>query len=110
MNQSDHNENGKARSASVRSNWVVIAEEASRIIAEFAINGLKSYDIPAVLDAKPGFLGTAGMQLRSLKTGKLDKFKIMVPAERAEEASEIVKIFLGSGQQTDDDLNEYEEE
>jgi len=82
----------------VRTSWVVVAEAANRTIAEFAVNGLKSYDIPAVIDAKAGFLGTAGMQLRSMRTGKVDMFRILVPAEFREEAADIVKMFLGGGE------------
>lgn len=79
----------------IRSRWVVVAETVSRTLAEFAVNGLKSYDIPAALDSRPGFLGTAGLQLRSFKNGQIQAFKILTPEEFAEEASEIVKIFLG---------------
>jgi hypothetical protein len=96
MDNIEHNNNEPQRDdVGVRSKWVIIAEEANRTIAEFAVNGLRSYDIPAVLDARPGFLGTAGLTLRSLRTGKVDTFKIMVPPEFKEEAEEVVKIFLG---------------
>lgn len=90
MNEDDFNE-----PINIRSNWVVAGETTSRIIAEFAVNGLKSYDIPAVLDARPGVLGSSGMLLRSLQTGRLDKFKILVPAEHEEEAKELIGQFIG---------------
>jgi len=93
----------------IRSDWVVIAEAENRTIAEFAVNGLKSYDIPAVLDARPGVLGTAGLKLRSIRTGRLDMFRIMVPPEYQEEAAEVVKIFLGGGEGDIDALDEYSE-
>lgn len=80
----------------VRSSWVVIAEVENRTLGEFAVNGLKSYDIPAVLDLRPGYLGTAGLQLRSMRTGKLETFKVMVPPEYQEEAAEVVKLFVGN--------------
>jgi len=75
--------------------WVAVAETTNRTLAEFAVNGLKSYEIPAVLDPRPGFLGTAGLKMRSLRTGKLDAFRIMVPEEYQEEAAAAVTIFLG---------------
>lgn len=78
-----------------RARWIVVAEVTNRTMAEFAVNGLKSYDIPAVLDAGAGFLGTAGLELRSIYTGKLDTFKVKVPEEYEEEAAEVVKLFLG---------------
>ncbi len=88
-----------------RSMWVTVAEVDNRTIAEFAVNGLKSYEIPAVLDARPGFLGTAGLKLRSLRTGKVEAFKVMVPAEYKEEALEVVKIFTGGKNDNTEDSN-----
>jgi len=87
----------------IRSQWVVIADTENRTVAEFAVNGLKSYDIPAVLDARPGVLGSAGLSMRSLRTGELETFKILVPLEYEEEASDIVKIFIGDGKTENDD-------
>ncbi|MEE9441568.1 MAG: hypothetical protein V3V99_02735 [candidate division Zixibacteria bacterium] len=79
-----------------RTHWVVVAEAPDRTTAEFAVNGLKSYDIPAVLDTKPGVLGSAGLKLRSFYTGKIETFKIMVPGEHETEALELVKMFIDS--------------
>jgi hypothetical protein len=110
INRNDDNE--LPDDVGIRADWVEIAETASRTIAEFAVNGLKSYDIPAVIDAKAGFLGAAGLQLRSMRTGKLDMFRILVPAEYREEATEVVKIFLGSDEADishDTDNNDEEE-
>ncbi|MFH1701669.1 MAG: hypothetical protein ABIE07_13910 [Candidatus Zixiibacteriota bacterium] len=87
----------------IRTNWVVVAEAPDRMTAEFAVNGLKSYDIPAVLDTKPGVFGSAGLPLRSLYSGKVEMFKIMVPGEYEAEASELVKIFLDSKQETSEE-------
>lgn len=101
----------------VRSQWEVIAEVESRTLAEFAVNGLKSYEIPAVIDSRAGFLGAAGLKLRSLKDGKVLKFKVLVPIEFKDEAVEVVKIFVGGGEDEqsgefnlneDDDLSESE--
>ncbi|MCK5124947.1 MAG: hypothetical protein KAR42_01720 [candidate division Zixibacteria bacterium] len=79
-----------------KSVWVVIAECTQRMEAEFAVNGLKSYEIPVVLDASPGVLGTAGLPLTYMYSGKSETFKIKVPAEYEEEAREAVKVFIGS--------------
>jgi hypothetical protein len=112
MGSIENNSNDPGRDeVGIRSNWVVIAEESNRTVAEFAINGLKSYDIPAVLDSRSGFLGTAGLTLRSMRTGKVDTFKIMVPPDVAEEAAEVVKIFLGdSDAEAVDDENQEGED
>jgi hypothetical protein len=93
-----------------RSQWVIIAEAENRTVAEFAVNGLRSYDIPAVLDARPGVLGTAGLSMRSLRTGKLETFKIMVPSEHKEEAAEVVKIFLGNEENRDNESRQNRDE
>jgi hypothetical protein len=103
MSEKDNNE-----SLNMRPNWVVVGESTSRIIAEFAVNGLKSYDIPAVLDSRPGILGTSGMIMPSLRSGKLEKFKILVPAEYEEEAKELVVQFLSGNNKTDPDYNSKE--
>lgn len=84
----------------VRTHWVEVGQAASRTIAEFAVNGLKSYEIPAVLDARPGVLGSAGLPMRSWSTGDLEAFRILVPQEYEEEAVEIIKTFLGGGEAT----------
>ncbi len=46
------------------------------------------------------------MRKRSLKTGKMVTFKIMVPPDYAEEAAEAVKIFLGNGRDEKEDVTE----
>ncbi len=95
MDPLNDNDESLSRPFNIRANWVVVGESANRIIAEFAVNGLKSYDIPAVIDARPGVLGTSGLTMRSLRTGRLEKFKILVPEEHAEEAKDLIKMFLG---------------
>lgn len=111
MSRNDQDDNERhSGGAHVRPNWVAVGEVPNRTLAEFAVNGLKSYDIPAIIDSRPGFLGTAGMQLRSLRTGKVDMFRILVPAEYEEEAKEVVKIFLGGGESDSPDDADSEEE
>lgn len=111
MNQNDRNDNDRLPdNVHIRPNWVAVGEAPNRTVAEFAVNGLKSYDIPAVIDSRPGFLGTAGMELRSLRTGKVDMFQILVPAEYEEEAKEVVKIFLGGDDSEIQDESDPEEE
>lgn len=93
--------------AGKQSQWVVVGESISRTEAEFAVNGLRSYEIPAVLDASPGVFGTAGLALQSIYSGKVDTFKIKVPAEFEEEATGIVEMFLSKG---DSNPEEYEDD
>jgi hypothetical protein len=102
----EHQKNGSdERKFGIRSNWIVIAEFDTRIEADFAVNGLRSYDIPAILDARPGVLGDAGLAMFSLSTGKRTKFRVLVPGTYQEEASEIVQLFQ---QKAKDELSEEE--
>ncbi len=90
--------------------WVAVGETDNRTLAEFAINGLRSYEVPAVLDSRPGVLGTAGLPMRSIRDGHLVTFRIMVPEEFAAEAAELVKVFLGGGEPSAEELSDDEEE
>ena len=111
MNDRDHNDDEQLpEDVGVRSGWVIVAEVPNRTLAEFAVNGLKSYEIPAVIDARPGALGTAGMLFRSLRTGRLDTFRIMVPAEFQEEAEEVIGLFLGATDEDPHDETEADED
>lgn len=111
MDSNEHNNNGDLpEEVGLRSHWVVIGETESRTVAEFAVNGLKSYEIPAVLDSRAGVLGSAGLSMRSLRTGKLETFRILVPPEFAEEGSEVIKIFIGGEHIGEDEPNTEEGE
>ena len=103
-----HNNEHESENIGQRVHWVIVGEATNGIEAEFAINGLKSYDIPAKLDNRPGVLGSAGLAMRSIFTGQLDKFKILVPGEFEVEARELVKMFLGdkSDSKSEDDDSE----
>lgn len=110
MSKSDEkNNSGIDESPGEKSLWVVVAETTNRTEADFAINGLKSYDIPAVLDATPGVFGSAGLPMQSIYKAKTETFKIMVPAEFEEEASDLVNMFL-SDSGADEDKDDYNEE
>lgn len=88
--------------------WISVGEAVNRTIADFAINGLKSYDIPAVLDNRPGVLGAAGLAMRSITDGALETYRILVPEEYADEAREVIKLFLGAPDE--DEETEFEDE
>lgn len=105
----DKDNDDRSEEVGIRGMWVIVGETGNRTLADFAINGLKSYEIPAVLKSKGGFFGSIGLPLRSLKTGKLDLFEILVPAEFEEEAKGLVKIFLGDDS-VSDVSNELEED
>jgi hypothetical protein len=111
MDSNEHNNNGDLpEEVGVHSHWIVIGETESRTVAEFAINGLKAYEIPAVLDSRAGALGSAGLSMRSLRTGKLETFRILVPPEFAEEGSEVINIFIGGEHTGENEPNTEEGE
>ncbi len=43
------------------SSWIVIGYVPDKITADFVMDSLKSYDIPAALNSKSGFFGAIGM-------------------------------------------------
>ncbi len=95
MTDFDEKDRKKPR-VETRTHWVVVAEVGSRMMAEFAVNGLKAHDIPAILDARAGFLGSAGLNLQAFVSGNPEDNKVLVPAEFEREAREIVAMFLGN--------------
>jgi hypothetical protein len=95
-------DNEKKPHVELRTQWVVIAQLASRMMAEFVVNGLKAHDIPAVLDSRAGFLGTAGLSLQAFVSGNAEDHKVLVPAQFEEEAREVVEMFLGDEEAKDD--------
>ncbi len=97
----------KKQKVGERTHWVIVAETTSRTEADFAVNGLQSHDIPVVLDSAAGVFGNAGLALTSIYSGQTDSFKVKVPAEFEEEAIEIVKMFVGGG--NEDDLRVFDE-
>ena len=112
MSSYDDDDNGDLNEAEYgeRALWRPVAESDNRTEAEFAVNGLKSYDIPAVLDASPGVLGTAGLKMRSIYSGRVTTFRVLVPADFEEEAKEIVKIFIRTPGVVDvEDLDDVED-
>lgn len=76
------------------SRWVVVAKVSSRLAADYALEALKGHDIPAVIDARAGFLGTSEMALTSVISGKEDQFLILTPDEYYDDAAEVLTLYL----------------
>jgi hypothetical protein len=76
--------------------WVVIGFVSDRVMADFVINSLRSYEIPAVLNSKSGFFGTVGMTSVELPfSGGTGAYEILTIAEKAEEACDIAGMVGG---------------
>lgn len=98
---SDEKNNRPPDEVGQRSQWEVVAETTDRTQAEFAVSGLKAYDIPAVIDSRAGVFGSAGLKMHAIYSGRLEKFKILVPADRADEARDLVPQFISDGSPDD---------
>jgi hypothetical protein len=76
--------------------WVLVGRVNDEMSANYARETLKSYDIPAVIFSESGFFGTAGLNLPSPAGKNLGQFQIHVPAEKKEEAEDILNMILGN--------------
>ncbi len=76
--------------------WVVIGFVSDRVTADFVIESLRSYEIPAVLNSKSGFFGTIGMtSLEMPFSGGSGAYEILTVTEKVEEASDIAGMVAG---------------
>ncbi len=72
--------------------WVVVGCINDKISADFALETLRSFDIPAILISRAGFFGSAGLLLHPFYDPKAAMFEISVPFDRCEEAVEILDM------------------
>lgn len=73
----------------------MIGTVKSQLTADFAKETLTTYEIPVVVISRSGFFGNIGLPLTSFHKGEPALFEISVPADDAEEASEILLLALG---------------
>lgn len=82
-------------SASDSANWELIGEIEDSLSADFARETLATYDIPAVIVSRSGFLGQVGLTLTAFYSGKQALFDVQVPTEFVDEAVELLEMTLG---------------
>lgn len=75
--------------------WSVIGSIDDKISADFAIEALRTYDIPAVAISRSGFFGNAGLPLNPFYASRGAGFEISVPDSFHPEAMEILKMIAG---------------
>ncbi len=75
--------------------WVVIGCVKDKTSADYAIETLKSYDVPGILFSESGFFGQAGLNLPSPSGKNMGMFKIQVPSELAKDAVNVMNMILG---------------
>ena len=76
--------------------WIVVGNVADRVTADFVIESLRSYEIPAVLNSKSGFFGTIGMtSLESPFSGSSGAYEILTVSEKVKEACDIASMVAG---------------
>ena len=75
--------------------WIMIGYIADKLSADFAIETLKSSEIPAVTLSKSGFFGNIGLTLYPIFESKQAMFELSVPFSCKDEAKEILDMTLG---------------
>ena len=76
--------------------WIVIGYVPDKITADFVMDSLKSYDIPAALNSKSGFFGAIGMtSVESPFFGAGGAYEILTLDDHVEEASDIATMIAG---------------
>ena len=78
------------------SDWVIAGIVRDKVSADFVRETLVSYDIPAVVFSKSGFLGNAGLPMDSVYGGTTGGYEVSVPEEHLEETIEILNTVLGN--------------
>ncbi len=76
--------------------WVIVGIIRDKVSADFARETLNSYDIPAVIFSKSGFLGAAGLPMDSMYGGASGGYEVSVPDEHYEETVEVLNTILGN--------------
>ena len=75
--------------------WVRIGVIEDKVSADFAVEILQSYEVPAVVISKSGFFGQVGLTLTPFYSRGTGQFEISVPATEVDEAVEILSMALG---------------
>ncbi len=75
--------------------WVIIGYIQDKLSSDFAIESLKTSEIPAVSISNSGFFGNIGLPLNSIFGPKEALFEISVPLSCKDEAIEILGITIG---------------
>lgn len=84
--------------------WIRVGMIEDKISADYALETLRSYQIPSVVISKSGFFGAAGLPLTPFYKPQAGFFEVMVPAEYRDEATDILDMILGSNWYKEDDV------
>lgn len=75
--------------------WTVLGYIEDKMSADFAVETLKTYGIPAVVISKSGFFGEVGLTLNPFYSSKSAQFQISVPIDDVPEACDALDMTLG---------------
>lgn len=76
--------------------WIVLGRANDRLTADYIVETLRSYDIPAALNSRAGFLGDAGLTgLSSIFGNTVAAYEILTSAKKREEALDIASMAAG---------------
>ena len=85
------------------SQWTKHGYIEDKVSADFAVEVLKSYGIPAVVISKSGFFGQVGLPLNPIYSKESALFEISVPTSEVIEAAGILDMAIGKKWQRKDD-------
>jgi len=75
--------------------WIIIGRVRNRTTADYAVETLKSYDIPAVVVSESGYFGDVGLNLPSATGKHMGLFQIHITADKYDEAVDVLDMILG---------------
>ncbi|UCC44246.1 MAG: hypothetical protein JSU65_14230 [Candidatus Zixiibacteriota bacterium] len=84
------------------SQWTKLGYIEDKISADFAVEVLKSYGIPAVVISRSGFFGQVGLPLNPFYSKEIPLFEISVLTSEVVEAAAILDMALGNRWQRED--------
>ena len=93
--------------SSSKEDWVIVGRIMDKTSADYAIESLESYQIPAVVFSESGFFGQAGLKLPSVTGKGLGQFQIKVPDSYIEEAVGILDMILGENWEKEERNQEH---
>lgn len=85
---------GSAVNDSGSADWTTLGYIEDKISADYALETLRSYDIPSVVFSRSGFFGSVGLPLNPFYNSGSALFEVIVPREYIEEASDILDMII----------------
>lgn len=75
--------------------WITLGYIEDKISADYAVETVRSNDIPIVIFSRSGFFGSVGLPLNPFYKSTSALFEVMVPGEYKDEVADILDMLLG---------------